>query len=148
MKYKAATFLIVDDDKVSVFALQRMMKRLKLVNPVVTASDGLEALRILRGDGERSPLETPYIVILDLNMPRMDGHQFMSELRSDPVLRKTVVFVSSTSNATADIDAAYSQNVAGYLVKDGTAEGFRSALKLIDEYAELVVLPATDPEQT
>lgn len=141
MEYQAATFLIVDDDNVSVFALRRMMKRLKLVNPVVTASDGLEALRILRGTETQRPLSGPYIVILDLNMPRMNGHEFMAELRSDARLRKTVVFVSSSSNATADIDAAYTQNVAGYLVKDGTAEGFRNSLKMIDDYAELVVLP-------
>jgi CheY-like chemotaxis protein len=144
MEYQAATFLIVDDDKVSVFALQRMMKRLKLVNPVVTASDGIEALKILRGSETNRPLSGPYIVILDLNMPRMNGHEFMVELRKDARLRKTVVFVSSSSNATADIDAAYSQNVAGYLVKDGTAEGFRSSLKMIDDYAELVVLPVAD----
>lgn len=146
MEYQAATFLIVDDDQVSVFALQRMMKRLKLVNPVVTAADGIEALKILRGSDSNRPLEGPYIVILDLNMPRMNGHEFMAELRGDPRLRKSVVFVSSSSNATADIDAAYSQNVAGYLVKDGTAEGFRSSLKMIDDYAELVVLPIAKPD--
>ena len=132
MKYKAATFLIVDDDKVSVFALQRMMKRLKLVNPVVTASDGLEALRILRGDGERSPLETPYIVILDLNMPRMDGFEFLEaaqKLVALPVLPPVLVMLATPLGPFHSDQARKFDVIKGYLDKPLSADDLTSAIR-------------------
>lgn len=143
MKHAPVSFLIVDDDIVSVMSMKRMIKKLRLLNPVVEAGDGIEALEILRATGDDAPLKFPYIVILDLNMPRMSGHDFMKELRNDPALSDTIVFMMSTSNAPADIDEAYRANVAGYILKDGKPDLFREALELLGTYSEIVLLPKT-----
>ncbi len=86
-------FLIIDDDHVSVLAIKRALKKLKIINPVQVARDGREALEMLRGefgDGHRLP---PYLVTLDLNMPRMNGFEFLEEVRKDPALHRLVIFV-------------------------------------------------------
>lgn len=145
MNHAPASFLIVDDDIVSVMSMKRMIKKLRLLNPVVVASDGLEALGILRTTGENATLESPYIVILDLNMPRMSGHDFMKEIRGDPALSDTIVFIMSTSDAPEDIDGAYRANVAGYILKDGRPDTFREALEFLGAYSQVVLLPASVP---
>lgn len=141
MAYETPTFLIVDDDAVSVMAVKRMISKLRLVNPVVVAKDGQEALDVLRGTEEIRALEGPYIVILDINMPRMTGHEFLKELRADPRLQSTIVFVMSTSEAPADIRDAYRTNVAGYIVKNGSPQSFRAALDMLGTYSEVVLVP-------
>ena len=83
----------------------------------------------------------PFIVTLDLSMPRMGGLEFLEQIRKDPVLKKTVVFVVTTSDSPDDIESAYGQNVAGYIVKDNPTETLRNALSMLKEYSQLVVLP-------
>jgi CheY-like chemotaxis protein len=91
------TVLLVDDDDVDVVAITRAFKALRIANPMVTARDGLEALDILRGSNGRDALRAPYLVLLDLHMPRMGGVKFLTELRDDPGLCQTLVFVMTTS---------------------------------------------------
>lgn len=134
-------FLIVDDDAVDVMAIQRSMKKLRLANPVLVAKDGIEALEILRGEANCGKIMPPFIVTLDLNMPRMGGQEFLENIREDPALRSVVVFVWSTSDAKSDVDASYERNVAGYIVKEQGEDSFKRALNMLDEYAQIVVLP-------
>lgn len=141
MSYAIAKFVVVDDDQVCVMAVQRTLKKLGLVNPVHIASNGEEALAILRGGDGRSALEPPYVVIIDLNMPRMGGLEFVDAVRSDDRLKRTVIFVMTTSNSPNDIDKAYARNIAGYILKDGFHESFERALGMIDSFARAVVLP-------
>lgn len=141
MTHSTASFLLVDDDIVSVMSMKRTIKKLRLLNPVVVAGDGLEALDILRNTGEDAILLHPYIVILDLNMPRMSGHAFMKEIRNDPALQETIVFIMSTSDSPHDVEEAYRANVAGYILKDGKPNTFRDALTLLGTYSEVVLLP-------
>ena len=84
--------LLVDDDDICAMGLKRAMRRLDLPNTFYIANDGIEALELLRGNDNASPVETPYLVLLDLDMPRMSGHEFLREVRSDPRLSKKVVF--------------------------------------------------------
>lgn len=144
MKPQPVSFLIVDDDVVSVMSMQRMFKKLRLVNPVQIAGDGLEALDILRQANAPGGLQSPFIVVLDLNMPRMTGHEFLKEIRDDPSLLDTTVFVMSTSDSPRDIEDAYRAHVAGYILKDGRPDTFRDALEMLGTYSEIVQLPLKD----
>lgn len=141
MPHSTVSFLLVDDDIVSIMSMKRVIKKLRLLNPVVVANDAFQALDILRATGPDAQLTAPYIVILDLNMPKMSGHDFMTEIRNDPELSDTIVFIMSTSDSPADIEAAYNANVAGYILKDGNPNTFRDALSLLGTYSEIVLLP-------
>lgn len=134
-------FLIVDDDVVSVMSIKRTLKRLRLVNPVRVASDGIEALEILRGDAGTERILPPYILTLDLNMPRMNGHELLEEIRNDERLANAVVFVFTTSDAPDDVADAYRHNVAGYLVKEHAETALPEALEMLGAYSRLVLLP-------
>ena len=133
-------FLIVDDDQVSVMAIKRALKKLKILNPVIVAKDGQEALDVLRGE-QGASIWPPYLVTLDLNMPRMDGFEFLEEVRKDKTLHRAVIFVLSTSDAPKDVATAYGANIAGYIVKDDLGDSFVKALNMIDSYSKIVELP-------
>ncbi len=130
-------FLVIEDDDVDAMAVDRAFRKLRIANPMTRARDGLEGLELLRS-GE---LEGPVLILLDLNMPRMDGLEFLTELRADPVLHKTVVFVLTTSAADEDRIAAYEQHVAGYIVKTDLENGFLDVAQLLQSYWRLVELP-------
>jgi CheY-like chemotaxis protein len=136
-----ATLLVVEDDEVDLMAIKRGFKQQKIANDLVAAKDGVEALRILRGGPGREPLPKPYIILLDLNMPRMNGFEFLGELRQDPVLRTSVVFVLTTSKSDEDRARAYASNVAGFNVKADAGRCFLDAIEMLDHYWKIVELP-------
>jgi CheY-like chemotaxis protein len=113
----------------------------KIANEVVTAKDGLEALQLLRGDAGRPPLSKPIIILLDLNMPRMNGFEFLEALRKDQELHSTIVFVLTTSKSDEDRARAYAANIAGYIVKTDAGRTFSNAMEMLDLYWQVVVLP-------
>lgn len=129
--------LLVEDDDVDAMSVTRALTRLHVQNTLYRAHDGIEALALLR-DALRS---TPVIVLLDLNMPRMSGLEFLQALRDDPQLTGTVVFVLTTSESENDIAAAYQQHVAGYIVKNAMQERFLHLTTLLDNYWKIVTLP-------
>lgn len=136
----AATFLVVDDDEVAVMAIRRALGKLDIRNPVEVAYDGQEALDRLRTDGDRA-VRRPFIILLDLNMPRMSGLEFLAEVREDHELQNSVIFVQTTSEAPDDIVSAYHHKVAGYFVKEHPYNSVKSAIGLLGGYADLVRLP-------
>jgi CheY-like chemotaxis protein len=138
---KVVHVLLIDDDDVDVMAVKRAFRKAKIANPLHVARDGIEGLALLRGDGDTPPIPRPYIVILDLNMPRMDGLEFLTELRKDPIHHSAVVFVLTTSKADEDRAASYDKNVAGYIVKSDVGEGFLNVTQLLDSYWRVVLLP-------
>lgn len=142
MKTTAAKFLIVDDDKVSVMAMQRAMRKLKIVNDTEVCHDGQEALEFLRAEVAAQGRLPPYIVTLDLNMPRMGGLEFLEAVRADTALERVVVFVFTTSDMPTDVQSAYRKNVAGYIVKENPSETFANALDMLNTYARIVELPS------
>ena len=137
----ALSVLIVDDDDVALEAVQRSLRKHNVQSPLYTASDGLEGLQILRNCHPSKYMPKPYLVLLDLNMPRMNGFEFLSELRTDPLLKETVVFVLSTSNNDADRTKAYNENIAGYMVKSAVGPQFQKLARLLEHFSEAVVLP-------
>jgi len=122
-------------------SIERAIKKLRLVNPVRTAMNGEEALHILRGTNGMAQISSPYVIILDLNMPKMNGIEFLEEVRNDIALKKAVIFVLTTSDAPEDVAQAYEQNIAGYVVKENAYDTFRQALSMIDMFSSVVVLP-------
>ncbi|WP_083098259.1 response regulator [Pseudophaeobacter leonis] len=141
MDFEPVKFLIVDDDEVSIMKIKRAIKKANLGNPVFVAMDGIEALEMLRGDAGQERITQPYIVTLDINMPRMDGHEFLKEIREDPNLHNVVVFVLTTSNSEADIQAAYEKNVAGYILKENSEYSLIEKINMLERFSNLVVLP-------
>ncbi len=134
MNSRAVTVLVVDDDKVDVAAVRRAFAALHIGNPIVEANNGIEALEFLRGDNDRPKLPSPHIVLLDLNMPRMNGVEFLEELRADVELRTTVVFVLTTSNAPDDRQECYERHISGYLLKHQPGRDFPQTVAMLEQY--------------
>lgn len=136
--YSEVTILLVDDDDVDAMGVERALKMLKIANPVVRARDGVEGLELLRHE---SAVQRPYIVLLDINMPRMHGLEMLAELRADSQLSRAVVFVLTTSKSDEDKVAAYQQHIAGYIVKNHVGDGFLRVMEMLDHYWRVVELP-------
>jgi CheY-like chemotaxis protein len=130
--------LLVEDDEVDVLNVRRAFQKNNIANPLFVASNGLEALEQLRGN--MIPRERR-IVLLDLNMPKMNGIEFLRELRQDPELKLTPVVVLTTSNDERDRIEAYNLNVAGYLLKPVTFSNFCEVMTALNKYWALVELP-------
>lgn len=137
MSEKPLEILLVEDDAVDVMNVRRAFAKNKLTNPIHVAQNGLEALEILR----QGNLQPRHLVLLDLNMPKMNGIEFLRELRADPALRTTSVVVLTTSNEERDRVEAYKLNVAGYLLKPVTFPSFVDLMATLNKYWTLVELP-------
>lgn len=141
--------LIVDDDQTDVMALQRALRELVQENEieVETFNDGeeilerLEKTKLAEGQDD-SPI--PYIMFLDLNMPRVDGFEVLETLRNDPKLKSIVVFVLSTSNNPQDISKAYQKTIAGYLVKSEQGNRYEKLKDLVRSYSNAVTPPVIE----
>jgi CheY-like chemotaxis protein len=135
---RALNILLVEDDQVDVMNVKRAFDRNRITNPLFIAGDGIEALSMLRSGkvptGRR-------IILLDLNMPRMNGIEFLRELRSDPALALTPVVVLTTSNDERDKIDAYNLNVAGFLLKPVTFVSFVEVMAALNKYWTLVEFP-------
>jgi len=141
MNSTTASLLLVEDDEIDIESVKRSLKKNKLLNPLFIAHDGIEALEMLRGENGNDKIETPIIVLLDINMPRMDGFEFLDELRKDKKLHNTIVFVLTTSSSDEDMMKAYANNIAGYIVKSNASDGFLEVIHLLDNYWRVVELP-------
>ncbi|WP_322742292.1 response regulator [Gloeocapsopsis crepidinum] len=134
--------LLVEDDEVDVMNVKRAFKKNNITNPLYLAANGLEALAMLRG--ENSDFQIPHqrrLVLLDLNMPKMNGIEFLRELRADSELRFTPVIVLTTSNEDRDKVEAYNLNVAGYILKPVTFANFVEAVATLNKYWTLSEIP-------
>src|ERR1700683_338006 len=110
---RTAHLLHVEDDDICQMMLSRTFKKAKIANPISGACDGIDALEMLRGTNGRERLPRPFLILLDLNMPRMNGVEFLQELRRDAELKKSIVFVLTTSDADDDKVEAYNLGEIG-----------------------------------
>jgi CheY-like chemotaxis protein len=123
--------LLVEDDRVDVMTVQRALSRHKIENPLYVARTATEALEILRGKGEVRIDPPPALILLDLNLPRMSGIDFLAELRKDPELRDLSVIVLTSSNEPNDRAAAFRYEVEDYIVKPHSFDEFATAIKTV-----------------
>ena len=138
---KMLHILLVDDDEVDVMNVQRAFRKNNILNPLYIAHNGLEALALLRGtNGEKIPSERR-LVLLDLNMPRMNGLEFLREVRNDADLHALTVIVLTTSDDERDKVEAYNLNVAGYILKPVTFGAFFEAMATLNKYWAINELP-------
>lgn len=133
------TILLVEDDEVDIMNVKRAFKKNNISNPLVVAHNGLEALDILRSTAVDAP--KPKIVLLDLNMPKMGGIEFLKEIRNDPNLTFLSVFVMTTSNEDGDKIDAFNLNVAGYILKPLSMDRFIAAVSTLNSYWTLCEFP-------
>ena len=131
--------ILVEDDDGDAKAIRRALSRSHIANPVKRVVDGVEALELLRG--ETTEALDSYVMLIDLNMPRMNGLELLSEIRSDPKLRATVAFLLTTSTAAEDKAAAYAANVAGYIQKNRLGTHYADLVNTLDHYRRIVELP-------
>lgn len=133
--------LLVEDDSIDVMTVKRAFKELDVTNPLVAAGDGEEALDYLK---DQTSLK-PCVILLDLNMPRMSGIEFLKIAKSDESLRTIPIIVFTTSNTEQDIIQSFELGAAGYMVKAVDYSKFIETIKTIDSYWSLSKLP-TDGE--
>ncbi|HMR66370.1 MAG TPA: response regulator [Anaerolineae bacterium] len=138
---QAIHILLIEDDDVEAEAVQRAFKQRHMLNALTIVPDGLEAFKVLRGEEGRRRLPHPYVILLDLNLPRMGGLEFLQAVRRDPQLRTSTIFVFTTSNRNEDKTAAYNELVAGYLVKSKAGPNFENLIGLLDFYHRLAEFP-------
>lgn len=135
--------LLIEDDEVDVMNVKRAFKKNNISNPLYVAGNGIEALAMLRGSANQfDPVPAHRrLILLDLNMPKMGGIEFLHALRADPVLQKTPVVVLTTSNRDQDRLEAYHFNIAGYLVKPVTFNAFTELMATLNQYWMLCEMP-------
>lgn len=138
MGIEPASVLLIEDNEVDVEAVRRAFEKHRLENPIFVANNGRSALEALRSNRVRHP----YIVLLDLNLPRMSGLEFLETLRADLLLTDSVVFVLTTSKRDEDKAAAYRHHVAGYMVKSELGKELGKLVGMLDSYCQIVRLPA------
>ncbi len=134
---KMISILLVEDDEVDVMNVKRAFKKGNISNPLHIANNGIEALEMLRNTSKPSPR----IILLDLNMPKMGGIEFLKELRKDKNLKNISVFVMTTSNEESDKIDAYNLNVAGYILKPLSMNRFIDAVSILNNYWKLCEYP-------
>jgi CheY-like chemotaxis protein len=131
------TLLLIEDDDIDVMTVERSFKKNRIANPIVRAHDGRDALEIL----QKKQINSPYVILLDLQMPRMNGIEFLEALRADKELAHSVVFILTTSKAEEDMIAGYEKNIAGYFLKDDSGDNFIDLINVLDSYWKVVHFP-------
>jgi len=129
--------LLVEDDQVDVMTVQRALKDLKVTNHLDIAGDGEQALAFLRDPKNKKPC----VILLDLNMPRMDGIEFLRVAKQDKKLKRIPIVVLTTSKEEQDKINSFDLGVAGYIVKPVDYQDFVETMRIIDMYWTLSELP-------
>lgn len=135
--------LLVEDNDIDVILFRRALSSAGLDCQVVRARDGIEALEILTGTHGSDSIEDPFVILLDINMPRMNGHDFLTALRAKDQLARSQVIVVTTSDDPKDINLAYDNQVSGYLVKPVSTREMTRAVESMHQFLDMCKLPST-----
>ncbi|MCK4752811.1 MAG: response regulator [Planctomycetes bacterium] len=131
--------LLVEDDNVDAMTVERAFKELKIANKLIRAINGEEALKYLRDENN----EKPGVILLDLNMPKMNGIEFLKIAKEDKALRRLPVIVLTTSKDEQDVAESFRHSIAGYMVKPVNYEDFLKTVETINQYWTISKLPET-----
>lgn len=129
--------LLVEDDAIDAMTVRRAFRDLKVANPLVHTLNGEEALAYLNDDTK----DKPCLILLDLNMPKMNGIEFLGIAKTDPTLKKIPVVVLTTSSEERDVVQSFRLSVAGYIIKPVDYRNFVDAMRTLDLYWTLSELP-------
>ncbi len=136
---KPNRLLLVEDEEADVVYFQRLCRKHGVDAAITVVRDGDAALEVLKhpsvDDAGR------FVVVTDLNMPGLTGHELIDEIRGDTSLTANVIFVISTSDLPDDIEKAYARHVAGYIIKDTRGERLDAGVKMLSQYLKSVALP-------
>lgn len=120
----APSILLVEDDQMDVMNVQRELRKQNITVPLVHARNGREALNLLRGENGEAKISRPSLVMLDLNMPRLNGLELLKILRTDPEFNDLNVFIMTTSDLDVDRSGATELGISGYIIKPLTFDSF------------------------
>jgi len=136
---RAIDVLLVEDDPGDVLMTREAFEDYKVANNLYVVNDGVTAMEFLRKEGEHADAPTPDLVLLDLNLPRMDGREVLAALKEDPDLRRIPVVVLTTSEAEEDVLRSYSLHANAYVTKPVDFNRFIEVVRQIDEFFVTVV---------
>jgi CheY-like chemotaxis protein len=138
--------LVVDDDDADALMISEALEQSERATTVERVADGREALDYLRREGKFAEARRPDLILLDLNMPRMDGRETLAAIKTDDKLKAIPVVILTTSGATPDIVASYQQRANAYVTKPFGLDDFESTVRQIDRfYREVATLPGERP---
>lgn len=144
----AVPILIAEDDEEDRMLVEEAMNESHLINPLFFAGDGEEVMDFLYNRGkytDKTKYPTPGLILLDLNMPKKDGREVLSEIRQDPNLKKIPIVVLTTSKAEEDILRTYNLGVNSYITKPVTFDGLVEIVRNLGKYwFEIVTIPYND----
>ncbi|MCA8831323.1 response regulator [Hymenobacter pini] len=129
------SILLVEDDQMDIMNVQRELRKHNVTVPLYVARNGREALNMLRGEGGQEQIPKPSVVMLDLNMPRMNGLELLETLRSDPDFVGLNVFITTTSDLETDRLKAQDLAVSGYIIKPLSFESFGEGGTSVDGFS-------------
>lgn len=131
------SILLIEDDRIDAMTVKRALNELKVTNKLEHAVNGVEGMSYLQDHRHN----TPCIILLDLNMPKMNGLEFLNEVKKDKLFRKIPIVVLTTSSAEPDVHQSFSIGVAGYMVKPVNYRDFIEVMKEIKMYWTISELP-------
>ena len=147
-KERALPILMVDDDKDDRFMAERALRKNRVLNPILFLEDGEEMVNYLRRQGKYTDPKTsptPCFILLDLNMPRMDGRRALEIIKADPELKRIPIVVLTTSQAEEDIVRSYNTGANSFITKPVSFEKLVSVMEILKNYwLEIVVLSLED----
>jgi CheY-like chemotaxis protein len=142
MNAELISVLLVEDDPGDVMLIREAFAENKVGNVLSVVSDGVEAMKFVRGEGDYAAMERPDLVLLDLNLPRKSGAEVLAEIKSDPRLSTIPVVVLTTSQAEEDVLRSYEMHANAYVTKPVDFERFGQIVRQIDEFfVGIVKLP-------
>ncbi len=131
---KSIRILMAEDNEMDVFLVRAAFEQGRLAVHLDVAENGVEALAFLRREGPYADAERPDLVMLDINMPRMDGLSTLKAIRDDPALRTLPVVMLTTSNAETDVLRSYESFANAYIVKPISMDSFFSVVKTFEDF--------------
>jgi CheY-like chemotaxis protein len=134
MTEKITNILLVEDDYLDIMNVERELKKIGIAQPLHVARNGREAIKMLRGNGVEKITPAPEVILLDINMPKMNGIEFLTELRHDPEFSHIPVFIMTTSNEETDRMSAQKLQVSGYILKPLSFENFNNNMSSLDSF--------------
>ncbi len=143
-KARPIEILLVEDNEGDAFLAKKAFQKAKIINHIEVARDGEIAMDMLHKRGEYAEMKTPDIVLLDINLPKKDGKQVLSEMKGDEALKRIPVVILTSSSAEQDIVKTYELYASSYIVKPVSLEKFQEVVSAIEGFwFNVVVLPTT-----